>query len=205
MGDIIYIGSGVFVFTFIVSLLVMVILLARSKLVQLGEVSIMVNDDNSNVIKANGGGTLLTTLADNEIFVSSACGGGGTCAQCKVVVKDGGGDVLPTEEGLLSKKEIKEGCRLSCQVKVKKDLNIEVPAEVFSVKKVGMCSESLMNNVATFIKELVLELPEGESVDFKAGGFIQIEMSTPHKVDFKDFEVGNEYRDVWDDSNLLAI
>ncbi len=200
MGDIVYIGSGIFVFTFIVGILVTVILLARSKLVQLGEVSITVNEDTSKAIKTNGGSNLLTTLADNEIFVSSACGGGGTCAQCKVVVKEGGGDVLPTEEGLLSKKEIKEGCRLSCQVKVKKDLKIEVPAEVFSVKK-WECVVRSNANVATFIKELILELPEGENVDFRAGGFIQIECP-PHELDFKDFVVENEYKDAWDEANL---
>ncbi len=200
MFDWIAVGSGIFVFTFIVGVLVTAILLARSRLVQMGDVSITVNDDSDKIIKTNAGGTLLNTLADSEIFVSSACGGGGTCAQCKVIIKEGGGDVLPTEESLLSKKEIKEGCRLSCQVKVKKDLDIEVPPEVFSIKK-WECTVRSNHNVATFIKELVLELPVGENVDFRAGGYIQIECP-PHKIDFKDFKIEEEYRDAWDGSNI---
>ncbi len=194
------IGSGIFVFTFIVGILVTAILLARSKLVELGDVDILVNDDADKVIKTNAGGTLLNTLANNNIFISSACGGGGTCAQCKVVVKEGGGDVLPTEEGLLTKKEVKEGCRLSCQVKVKKDLKIEVPAEVFSIKK-WECTVRSNENVATFIKELVLELPAGEDVNFRAGGYIQIECP-PHELDYKNFEIEDEYKDVWDSFNV---
>ena len=185
---------GVVMFTGVVVALVVIILLAKSKLVASGDVEICINEQQT--IKVSRGGKLLGALAANNVFVSSACGGGGTCAQCKVKVLTGGGDILPTEKGHISKKEAREGERLSCQVAVKQDMDVEVPPEVFETKK-WECTVRSNNNVATFIKELVLELPEGEQVGFKAGGYIQIECP-PHTVHYKDFEIEDKFREDWD-------
>lgn len=185
---------GVLMFTLVVIALVAVILAAKSQLVASGPVTIMVNDQREIHIPA--GGKLLNALSDEGIFVSSACGGGGTCAQCEVKVLEGGGDILPTELSHISKKEAKEGCRLSCQVAVKQDMKIEVPDEALETKK-WECTVRSNDNVATFIKELVLELPEGEDVAFKAGGYIQIE-APPHVVEYKNFDVDKEYHEDWD-------
>ncbi|MBB02631.1 MAG: NADH:ubiquinone reductase (Na(+)-transporting) subunit F [Rubinisphaera brasiliensis] len=192
---------GVVMFTLIVLALVGVILFAKSKLVPSGDVTIIVNDQKELHVPA--GGKLLGALADAKIFVSSACGGGGTCAQCKVNVLDGGGDILATEKNHISKREAREGMRLSCQVPVKGDMKIEVPPEVFETKK-WICTVKSNRNVATFIKELVLELPTGEEVDFKAGGYIQIECP-PHEVDYQNFEIEERFREDWDKYNLWKI
>ena len=191
---------GVGMFTLIVLALVVLILFAKSKLVATGQVKITINDDADHVYEVPLGGKLLNTLADKKIYLASACGGGGTCAQCKCIVDEGGGSVLPTEIGVLNRKEIKEGYRLSCQLTVKDDLKLRVPAEVFDVRK-WECTVKSNHNVATFIKELVLELPEGESVDFRAGGYIQIE-APPHVVKYSDFIVEEEYRKDWDHYNM---
>ena len=185
---------GVFMFTAVMLALVAIILIAKSKLVASGPVKILINDQKEIEIPA--GGKLLGALADNSIFVSSACGGGGTCAQCRVVIHEGGGDILATEKSHISKREACEGHRLSCQVAVKQDMKIEVPPEVFETKK-WECTVRSNNNVATFIKELVLELPAGEEVGFKSGGYIQIECP-PHIVHYKDFSIEDEYREDWD-------
>ncbi|QDT33200.1 NADH:ubiquinone reductase (Na(+)-transporting) subunit F [Thalassoglobus polymorphus] len=185
---------GILFFTGIVVLLVLCIQGAKKLLVPSGDVKIIVNDQKTLQVPA--GGKLLGALAENKIFVSSACGGGGTCAQCKVKILEGGGDILPTEKNHINKKEAKAGERLSCQVAVKQDMRIEVPEEVFETKK-WECTVRSNHNVATFIKELVLELPEGEDVNFKPGGFIQIEVP-PHHVDYKDFNVEEEYHEDWD-------
>ena len=185
---------GVFMFTAVMLALVAIILIAKSKLVASGPVKILINDQKEIEIPA--GGKLLGALADNSIFVSSACGGGGTCAQCRVVVHEGGGDILATEKSHISKREACEGHRLSCQVAVKQDMKIEVPPEVFETKK-WECTVRSNNNVATFIKELVLELPAGEEVGFKSGGYIQIECP-PHVVHYKDFDIEEEYHEDWD-------
>lgn len=185
---------GVFMFTAVMLALVAIILIAKSKLVASGPVKILINDQKEIEIPA--GGKLLGALADNSIFVSSACGGGGTCAQCRVVIHEGGGDILATEKSHISKREACEGHRLSCQVAVKQDMKIEVPPEVFETKK-WECTVRSNNNVATFIKELVLELPAGEEVGFKSGGYIQIECP-PHVVHYKDFSIEDEYREDWD-------
>ena len=185
---------GVIMFTVIVLALVGIILVAKSKLVASGPVKIMINGQKELTVQA--GGKLLSSLADNNIFVSSACGGGGTCAQCEVKVLRGGGDILPTEQSHISKREAAEGCRLSCQVAVKQDMDIEVPPEVFETKK-WKCKVLSNRNVATFIKELVLKLPEGEEVDFRAGGYVQLECP-PYEIDFKDFDIEEEYREDWD-------
>ncbi len=192
------IGLGVGFFTVIVLALVAVILFAKSKLVASGHVKININGEKD--IEVPAGGKLLGALADASLFVPSACGGGGTCAQCRVKIHDGGGSILPTEETHITKREAAEGDRLSCQVTVKQDMSIVVPEEVFGVKQ-WRCKVRSNDNVATFIKELVLELPEGENVDFRAGGYIQIECP-PHSVQYKEFDVEDEYRPDWDHFNL---
>lgn len=191
---------GVVMFTVIVLSLVAVILSARAKLVSSGDVSIVVNEEESKPIHTPAGGKLLQTLASEGLFLSSACGGGGTCAQCKCKVFEGGGSMLPTEKTYFTKREEAEGWRLACQVPVKQDMKIEVPEEVFGVKK-WECTVVSNNNVATFIKELVLKLPEGENVDFRAGGYVQLECP-PHVVEYKDFDIQEEYRGDWDKFNL---
>lgn len=192
--------AGVLVFTLLVVGLVAVLLLAKSKLVASGEVTIIINNDPSKAIRTSAGSTLLNTLANNKIFIPSACGGKGSCGVCKVHVHEGGGTLLPTEESHISRGEARKGCRLSCQVKVKQDMRIEVEPEVFSVQKWD-CTVRSNDNVATFIKELILELPEGEAVPFRAGGYIQIEAPT-HVAHYKDFDVPDEYREDWDKFNL---
>lgn len=187
---------GVGMFTVIVLALVVLILMARSRLVSTGNVHIDINDDAEKGVDVPAGGKLLNTLADKGIFVSSACGGGGTCAQCKVIVHDGGGDILPTEEGHFSPREIKEGWRLSCQVAVKQNMKIEVDEAFFGVKKWD-CTVRSNQNVATFIKELVLELPKGEVVSFRAGGYVQLEAPV-HHVKYSDFSIEPQFRDDWE-------
>jgi Na+-transporting NADH:ubiquinone oxidoreductase subunit F len=190
---------AVSMFTGVILLLVVLILVARSKLVSAGKITVNVNDEKD--IKMDGGGKLLTALAAEKIFLSSACGGGGSCGQCKVIVNSGGGDILPTELSHINKREAKEGMRLACQVTCKQDMKIHVPEEVFGIKK-WQCTVRSNENVATFIKELVLELPAGEDVPFRAGGFIQIERPAGLSIDFKNFDVQPEYREDWDKFNL---
>lgn len=192
------IGLGITFFTGIVLILVMIILAAKSKLVAHGNVKILINGEKE--VEAPVGGKLLGALADAQLFVPSACGGGGTCGQCKVRVQEGGGSMLPTEGAHINKGQQRDGERLSCQLTVKHDMKITVPEEVFGVKK-WKCKVKSNHNVATFIKELVLELPEGEDVGFRAGGYIQIECP-PHVVDYKDFDVEEEYRADWDHFNI---
>ncbi|WP_086480508.1 NADH:ubiquinone reductase (Na(+)-transporting) subunit F [Oceanospirillum sanctuarii] len=189
---------GVVMFTIIVVSLVLVILAARNKLVSSGDVTVTINGEQK--ITTPAGGKLLQTLASNGIFLSSACGGGGSCAQCKCIVSAGGGSILPTEESHFTMGEKKEGWRLSCQVPVKQDMEIEVEADVFGVKK-WECTVESNDNVATFIKELTLRLPEGENVDFRAGGYVQLEVP-PHEVHYKDFDIGEEYHPDWDKFNI---
>lgn len=191
---------GVAAFTALVVGLVAILLVAKSRLVASGEVKIIINEDPNKALTTNAGGTLLNTLSENKLFIPSACGGKGSCGVCKVHVKSGGGTLLPTEEGHVSRGEAREGCRLACQVKVKENMEIELEPEVFSVQK-WECTVRSNENVATFIKELVLELPTGESVPFKAGGYIQIE-APPHVADYKNFEIEDEYRGDWDKFNL---
>ncbi|MBJ93689.1 MAG: NADH:ubiquinone reductase (Na(+)-transporting) subunit F [Rickettsiales bacterium] len=188
--------TGVAIFFLTIVGLVVVLMVARSKLVPSGNVKIFVNEDDANTIETQAGSTLLNTLSAQGIFIPSACGGKGTCGVCKVHVHDGGGAMLPTEEGHISRGEAREGCRLSCQVKVKQDMSIELEPEIFSVRK-WTCKVRSNENVATFIKELILELPPGDSVPFRAGGYIQIECP-PHIAKYKDFEVEEEYRGDWD-------
>lgn len=191
---------GVVMFTVTVLALVAVILAARAKLVSSGNVTIEINGDPEKSITVPAGGKLLQTLADKGVFLASACGGGGTCAQCKCVVNDGGGSMLPTEESHFTMREAKEGWRLSCQVAVKQDMKIHVEDDVFGVKK-WECTVESNPGVATFIKELTLRLPEGQNVDFRAGGYVQLECPA-HEVHYKDFDIEEEYRPDWDKFNI---
>lgn len=188
------VALGVTMFTVVVLALVGVILAAKARLVASGNVAITINEQKT--IEVPAGGKLLGALADQGIFVSSACGGGGTCAQCLVKVHEGGGDILPTERSHINKREAREGCRLSCQVAVKQDMQVEVPDEAFETKK-WQCTVKSNHNVATFIKEFVLSLPEGEEVGFKPGGYIQIEVP-PHELEYKNFDIEEEYHEDWD-------
>ncbi|CNI27451.1 NADH:ubiquinone reductase (Na(+)-transporting) subunit F [Yersinia aldovae] len=194
---------GVVMFTLIVLALTVMILFAKSKLVNTGEITVDVNDDADKSFTAPAGDKLLNMLSSQGIFVSSACGGGGSCGQCRVTIKEGGGDILPTELSHISKREAKEGCRLACQVNVKQNLKIELPEEIFGVKK-WTCEVISNDNKATFIKELKLKIPDGDVVPFRAGGFIQIE-AEPHTVKYADFDVPAEYRGDWDKFNLFRF
>ena len=191
---------GVGMFTSVIVVLVAIVLLARNQLVASGKVAIIINNDNSKAISTPAGSTLLSTLAANKIFIPSACGGKGTCGVCKASVLEGGGVLLPTERSHVTRGEERNGVRLTCQVKVKNDMSIELPPEIFSVRE-WECTVRSNKNVATFIKELVLELPPGESVPFRAGGYIQI-TCPPHEVKYSSFDVDSAYRNNWDKFNM---
>jgi Na+-transporting NADH:ubiquinone oxidoreductase subunit F len=191
---------GVVGFTVVIVALVLILMVAKARLVQSGDVSIEINDDPEHALTTAAGGTLLGTLAANSIFIPSACGGKGSCGVCKVVVTEGGGALLPTEESHISRGEAREGCRLSCQVKVKQDMKIEIPPEIFSVRR-WTCKVRSNENVATFIKELILELPPGDAVPFRAGGYIQIEIPE-YELHYETIDVPEEYRPDWDKFNL---
>ncbi|MDG1662601.1 MAG: NADH:ubiquinone reductase (Na(+)-transporting) subunit F [Pseudomonadales bacterium] len=195
------VSLGVAMFTAIVLALVLIILFARSQLVSSGSVNIEINGEKTITVPA--GDKLLQTLAANDLFLASACGGGGTCAQCKCIVSDGGGALLPTEETHFNKREAAEGYRLSCQVAVKQDMKIVIPEEVFGVKQ-WVCTVESNPNVATFIKELTLKLPEGENVDFRAGGYVQLECP-PHEVKYSDFDIDPEYLADWERFGFLDL
>ena len=188
--------AGVVSFVSVILALVAILSFAKSKLVSSEAVTIGINGDPTKALKTQAGATLLDTLSNNKLFIPSACGGKGSCGVCKVNVHDGGGAMLPTEKGHISRGEEREGCRLACQVKVKADMEIELEADVFSIQKWD-CKVRSNHNVATFIKEFVLELPEGESVPFRAGGYIQIE-SPAHRIEYKDFDIEKEYHEDWD-------
>ena len=194
------VALGVFMFTFTIVSLVGLLMAARSRLVSTGDVNITINDDPDRALCTHTGSTLLGTLAANSLFVPSACGGKGSCGVCKVTVLDGGGAVLPTELSHLDRGEVRGGVRLSCQVKVKQDMRIEIPAEVFDIRR-WQCKVRSNANVATFIKELVLDLPAGEVVPFRAGGYIQIEAPTG-SYPYQGIDVEEEYRADWDRFNL---
>lgn len=204
--------ASIIAFTLVIVLLVLILLFAQSKLVQQGDVTIVINGDESNPVVTSAGSTLLSTLSSQKLFLPSACGGGGTCAMCKCVIEEGGGDVLPTEEGHLSRSEKEEGVRLSCQVKVKNDMKIRIPDEIFGIKK-WECEVVSNYNVASFIKEFVVKLPEGENLDFKSGGYIQIDVP-PIEVDFKTMEIAplpddpageEKFKPEWDKFNLWDL
>ncbi|HVR29155.1 MAG TPA: NADH:ubiquinone reductase (Na(+)-transporting) subunit F [Thermoanaerobaculia bacterium] len=197
------VALGVTMFLLVIMTLVTALMAARRRLVATGDVTILINDDPDHALHARAGGTLLGTLAENHIFIPSACGGKGTCGVCTVVVREGGGAMLPTETSHITRGEARGGVRLSCQVKVKGDLEIEVPPEIFSIRK-WECKVRSNRGVATFIKELVLELPPGEEVPFRAGGYIQIECP-PHTARFSDFEIEDRFREDWDRFKLWEL
>ena len=192
----VYLFYGPIVFTGVILILVILINLASKKLLPQGNVSILINDDKDSEIKIKPGETLLSALASKSVFLPSACGGGGTCAMCKCQVLSGGGDILPTELGHISRKEAQDNWRLSCQVKVKQDMDIHIPDEIFNIQKWD-CTVVSNNNVATFIKELVLKLPDGQVLNFESGGYIQIDIPA-YKILYSDFDIENEYREDWD-------
>ena len=197
---VIEVSLGVAMLTAVVVSLVGLLMIARRQLVATGDVTITVNGDADKALQTSAGSTLLGTLSDNQIFIPSACGGKGSCGVCKVKVLDGGGAILPTERSHISRGEVRDCVRLSCQVKVKQDLDIEIPPEIFNVRQ-WQCRVRSNHNVATFIKELVLELPEGEEVPFRAGGYIQIE-APAGTYDYNDYAVEEEYKADWDQFNL---
>lgn len=186
-------GVSTVVFTGVILALVAILLVARKQLVPQGDISIKVNGERDVAVKP--GSSLLVTMADQKIFIPSACGGGGTCAQCKCKVLNGGGDVLPTEMGHLSLRERKEGVRLACQVRVKQDMEIEVPEEIFGIQRFDGTVRS-NENVATFIKEFIVDLDR--TLDFEAGGYIQIEIPKYEGLSYRGFEIEDEYREDWD-------
>lgn len=189
------------IFLTLILALVMVLLYARKKLTPQGKVKITINEEKE--LEVDPGNTVLTTLSNNEIFLPSACGGGGTCAMCKCQVFEGGGTILPTETGFFTRKEAQNHWRLGCQVKVRNDMKIGIPEEVMGIKK-WECEVISNKNVATFIKEFVVKLPEGEELNFKPGGYIQIDVPKI-EVDFKDIEVEERFKDEWDQFNMWDL
>jgi len=196
---IIYILTSVAVFTAVIMLLVILLMVAAKKLMPQGLAKLKINGDREVEVKP--GSSLLSALSNEKIFLPSACGGGGTCGMCKCKVVEGGGDLLPTEAGHVSKAEAKEGVRLTCQLKVKEDMALEIPQEILEIKKYE-CTVRSNDNVATFIKELVVELPDGEKLDFRAGGYIQIDVPAYKNLSYKTFDVDEEYRGDWDKFKL---
>ncbi len=193
--------SSMVVFLIIILLLVIILLYARQKLVPSGPVKLTINEDK--VIDTAAGSTLLATLSNNKIFLPAACGGGGTCGMCRCQVEEGGGSILPTETGFFTRKEQTNNWRLGCQVKVKEDMKIELEPEVLDIKK-WECEVISNRNVATFIKEFVVKLPEGETLNFKSGGYIQIDVPKC-AVDFKDFDIEDEFKDEWDQYKMWDL
>jgi Na+-transporting NADH:ubiquinone oxidoreductase subunit F len=196
--------SALIAFSAIILSLTFMLLFAKARLVPSGDVQIVINGDDSNPVSTKPGSTLLTTLSSRSIFLPSACGGGGTCAMCRCQVLEGGGEILPTEVNYFTRKEVQENWRLACQVKVRNDLKIKVPEEIFGIKKWD-CEVVSNGNVATFIKEFVVQLPEGEHLEFESGGYIQIDVPVC-EVDFsKDIEVEDRFREDWDKFNLWSL
>ena len=195
---------SVAVFSGLVLMLVLILNFAESKLLPQGDVTIEINGDSEKNITTRPGSTLLSVLAGQSVFLPSACGGGGTCAMCECQVMEGGGEILPTETGHISRSKAKENWRLACQVKIKDNMKIQVPDEIFSIQKWEATVES-NNNVATFIKELVLNLPEGENLKFQAGGYIQIDIPEYHNLSFSDFEIEKEYHPDWDQYKIWDL
>ena len=186
--------SSIVVFLSVILILVLVLLFAKKKLTPQGDVKITINGEKELI--TSPGSTILSTLSSEKIFLPSACGGGGTCGMCTCQVISGGGTILPTEKGFFTRKEQMANWRLGCQVKVREDMEIQIPAEIFGIKK-WECTVVSNNNVATFIKEFVVKLPEGETMDFRSGGYVQIDVPAI-TVDFKDMDIDEEYRGDWD-------
>ena len=195
---------SVLIFSGVILILVLMLNLAESKLLPQGDVSININGDDDKSLRVRPGSTLLSALATENIFLPSACGGGGTCAMCKCQVNEGGGEILPTEKGHISRAEAKENWRLACQVKIKENMKVHVPDEIFNIQKWD-CTVRSNSNVATFIKELILELPKGENLNFTAGGYIQIDIPEYHQLSFKNFNVEKEYHEDWDKFKIWDV
>mgnify|MGYP000197529467 FL=1 len=194
--------TSVVFFLSVIILLVALLLFAKKKLTPSGSVKLSINEGDLE-IETEPGSTLLSTLGNNKILLPSACGGGGTCAMCRCQVVEGGGSILPTETGYFTRKEQNDNWRLACQVKVKEDMGIKIPQEVLGVKK-WECEVVSNHNVATFIKEFVVKLPEGETLDFKSGGYIQIDVPKID-VDFKDMDIEEEYREEWEKFGMFDL
>lgn len=192
---------GIAIFLILILALVIVLLYARTKLSPQGEVKLTINDEK--VLEVSPGNTILTTLSNNGVFLPSACGGGGTCGMCKCQVIEGGGSILPTETGFFTRKEAQNHWRLGCQVKVRNDMKIHVPEEVLGIKK-WECEVVSNRNVATFIKEFVVKLPEGEELNFKPGSYIQIDVPKI-EVEFKDMVIEEQFRPEWDQYNMWNL
>jgi Na+-transporting NADH:ubiquinone oxidoreductase subunit F len=191
------------VFVVVILILVTVLNIAEKRLLPQGDVRILINGDEDKSPKVKPGGTLLSSMTNNKIFLPSACGGGGTCGLCTCQVFSGGGNILPTELSHISRTEAKENWRLACQVKIREDMDVKIPDEIFSIRK-WECTVRSNENVATFIKELVLELPAGEELVFKSGGYIQIDIPE-YEVGFNTFEVETEYREDWDKFHMWDL
>ena len=193
---------AVIVFVIVTLILVALLLFIKTKLTPSGTVKININE-GSKIVEVTPGGNLLSTLAEQKIFLPSACGGKGACGQCKCRVTEGGGEILPTEVGFFNRKQIAANWRLGCQVKIKEDMAIEVPASALSVKK-WECEVVSNHNVATFIKEFVVKLPEGEHLNFQSGGYIQIDVPAV-TVDYKDIDVDEQYQEDWEKMGLRTL
>ena len=194
---------SIIVFVVVILILVTVLNIAEKRLLPQGDVRILINGDEDKSPKVKPGGTLLSSMTNNKIFLPSACGGGGTCGLCTCQVFSGGGNILPTELSHISRTEAKENWRLACQVKIREDMDVKIPDEIFSIRK-WECTVRSNENVATFIKELVLELPAGEELVFKSGGYIQIDIPE-YEVGFNTFEVETEYREDWDKFHMWDL
>jgi Na+-transporting NADH:ubiquinone oxidoreductase subunit F len=195
--------GGAFATGLVILILVGILIVAKEKLTPSGDLRIVINGDAEHAMTVETGSTLLSALAIHSVYLPSACGGGGTCALCRCQVLEGGGDVLPTETNHLNRKEVADNWRLACQVKVRQDMRIKVPEEIFGIRK-WECEVASNHNVATFIKELVVRLPDGEVLDFQSGGYIQIDVP-PSEIDFHDFEVAGEFRADWDKFKLWDL
>ena len=196
--------AGMIVFTGVIMALVLILNFAGNKLLPQGEVDILINEDNDSKLKTKPGSTLLSALSNQSLFLPSACGGQGTCAMCKCQVIDGGGEILPTETAYISRAEAKNNWRLACQVKIKNDMEIKIPDEVFSIKKWD-CEVVSNNSVATFIKELVIDLPKGDNLDFKAGGYIQIDIPEYSGLKYSNFDIEKQYHPDWDQYKIWDL
>ncbi|MDD9888159.1 MAG: NADH:ubiquinone reductase (Na(+)-transporting) subunit F [Candidatus Marinimicrobia bacterium] len=195
---------GITVFTGVILILVVTLNFAESKLLPSEDVFIRINDNDDKSITVKPGSTLLSALASESVFLPSACGGGGTCAMCKCQIFEGGGEILPTEKGHINRSEAKENWRLACQVKIKENMSVQVPSEIFEIQK-WECKVRSNKNVATFIKELVLELPKGENLNFTAGGYIQIDIPEYSGLKFKNFNIEEEYHPDWDKFKIWDV
>jgi len=195
--------TSIIIFSLVILLLVILLGIAEKKLLPQGDARILINGDKEKSPKVKPGSSLLSSLAGHNVFIPSACGGGGTCSQCKCQVLIGGGEILPTEVSHFTRSEIKDNYRLACQVKVKSDMEIKIPDEIFSIQK-WECTVRSNENVATFIKELVLELPKGEILEFESGGYIQIDIPE-YKLQYSEFDIEKEYHEDWDNYKMWDL